>query len=373
MLTDDQVLTLRKESRAKGLSYAREHVALLDVSFSTISRALRGETFVHLNDIEKPYVHNCKKLTDDQVILMRKKGREDNKLDTDYYVNLFEADESTISKAVRGYSFKHLNKEHPPFIKVVKKEEMQKKAREMCEQDIPYRDIAEQLDVSKSSVSLWCKDLTEKKRELSPEKLKSSVRAKERRDLTGEKPKRRERNGPQVLTTEQVVELRRIVRAEGKLDANRHAVTYNVVASVIGDAVRGRTFKYVNEIEPPVTDKLKRTPRTFRSITPPHDLVVEALALRRSDVVKWSYKQLSILFRERTGRKYGQSYIANLLLTLDPTIKDLKRPYTFVNRKPRKRKTEEQLEQERQDRAALKELLAKEREYEKYMKSLKKK
>lgn len=354
MLTDDQVLILRKESRAKGLSYAREQTTLLDVSFSTISRALRGETFVHLNDVEEPYVHNCKKLTDDQVILMRKKGRENNKIDIDYYVNLFEADESTISKAIRGYSFKHLNKEHPPFIKIIKKEDFKNKARELCAQDVSYRDIAKQLGVAKSSVSLWCKDLTEKKRELSPEKLKAAAVAKKRRDLTGEKlPRRERRNGPQTLTTDQVIELRRTVRAEGRLNANHHASIYKVVASVIADAVRGRTFKYVDELEPPVTDKLKRPPRAARTIVPPEELIKEALELRRSDLTKWSYRALSALFKERTGRKYGQDYIKGLLIERDPSIKDLKPPYRFVTRKPRSIKTPKPPTEKKSDRIDL--------------------
>lgn len=354
MLTDDQVLILRKESRVKGLSYAHEHTTLFNVSFTTISRALRGETFAHLNDVEEPYVHNCKKLTDDQVILMRKKGREDNKVDVDYYVNLFDVNESTISKAVKGYSFKHLNKEHPPFVMVIKKEDLKNKARELCEQDVPYREIVKQLGVSKSSVSLWCKDLTEKKRELSPEKLKAAVVAKKRRDLTGEKlPRRERRNGPQTLTTEQVIKLRQVVRAEGRLNANHHASIYNVVASVIADAVRGRTFKYVDELEPPVTDKLKRPPRTARIITPSEELIKEALELKRGDNVKWSYRALSIFFKERTGRKYGQDYIKGLLIEHDPSIKDLKSPYRFVTRKPRAIKTPKLTTEKKLDRIDL--------------------
>ena len=262
--------------------------------------------------------------TDTQwVVEVRRRVKEDPSFDLTAYAKEKGMARTTLRRALSGRSYQHLNNVEPGGTRASKKSEKQEEARALCRANISLRLIAKQLSVAKSSASLWCKDILEERRQREAEEALAHPTIKQKKKWKPQPKKERDRNGPQVLTNETVIDLRRIVRADNLLRLGYHAARLGVSASAIRDAVKGITFKAVDEIEPPVTHRLGVVPRKPRTIIPSVDLIEEAIALRRSSPDVYTYKALSQWMREKTGRKYGQIFLANLMLGHDPSLKEL--------------------------------------------------
>ena len=112
-------------------------------------------------------------LTDDHVIYLRKAARENMSFDFEAFATEAGVKIATALKAMNGNTFKHLNASHPVFIRVVKKEKEQARARELYKSGQSLKQVVKILHVSKASVSLWCKDLIAEKKA-----QKSGIQAK---------------------------------------------------------------------------------------------------------------------------------------------------------------------------------------------------
>jgi hypothetical protein len=104
-----------------------------------------------------------KVLTDDAVLDLRRRIRAGEDIVTRKWAEEYGTDKSKVDRAIRGRTFMHLDAIEPPVIRIVKKEELKLKAREMYTQGMTYPQIKKELGVSKSSISLWCRDLVEEK------------------------------------------------------------------------------------------------------------------------------------------------------------------------------------------------------------------
>lgn len=307
-------------------------------------------------------------ILDEQVKIMRTEARQKGYSDFDHYANRFGKSVSYVTKAMRGETFRHLNTIVPPFIMNVKKVEEREKARQMYKEGKSYSIIAGELGVSKASLSLWLRDmaptprpspkrkideaLPEKARELYRngntlreicqilgvhdrrvsqwcESLKEEMRAKRAAKPRPPIKPRKTRN--QILSDDDVIAIRKEVKTSGKKDWKVYADRHNCSITIVSMAARGISFKHINHIEAPIIADQIQTARTKTSTVikprPDETLVAEALKMRRSDPNEWTYGKLAAWMGEKTGRKYQAGHIAILLVNRDPSIK-LLRPAT---------------------------------------------
>jgi transposase len=319
------------------------------------------------------------------VLKLRKEARDDPDFNVKKYIEKYNECESVITKALRGDTFKHLNTIEPPVKQVKKKAEEQAEARSLYQQGWSYNQIAAKLQVSKSSLSLWCRDLAAITHPIpqrrTPEHVKNKARELYKSGMTCQaiadqigidnrrvydwcselikenkvkapkkvrEPRPRQRNGPQVLTDDEVIELRRIVRETGVKDWRSYAQTYKSSYSCIRMAVLGLSFKHLNEIESPVLPSELTRSRRMRgkSVKGPKIRVssvdeaklAEAIALRRADPARWTYGALGTWLREQTGINYRAGPMAAMLLKRDPSLKELEAVSPIVRVRPPKAK-----------------------------------
>ena len=116
------------------------------------------------------------KLYDSAVIQMRREvrlgqGKTDREYSEQYGVGM-----NAIANARRGRSFQHLNDNHPPVKQDPSKPELKAQARALYLQGVPYRKIITQLNVSKASVSLWCRDIVRPRTPAKPREVVKPTR-----------------------------------------------------------------------------------------------------------------------------------------------------------------------------------------------------
>lgn len=98
-------------------------------------------------------------LTDQNVIDLRNKLREEGKLDARYWANYYGVEKGYVNRAIRGRTFKHLDTICPPIIQDVSRPEAREEARRLYLEGKTYNQIVEILGVAKSSLSVWCRDI----------------------------------------------------------------------------------------------------------------------------------------------------------------------------------------------------------------------
>lgn len=158
-LTDDAVLLMRKVCRKDPTKSSRTFSLETGISENTLSKAIRGETYKHLNPIEPPFSKSHFKVSDQDVIAMRSMAKTSTHAEVHGKFSHLGICIHTTEKIIRGVVYKHLNDKAPPVLKDIRKTELKQKARELCASGIAYNKIASTLGVAKSSVSLWCKDI----------------------------------------------------------------------------------------------------------------------------------------------------------------------------------------------------------------------
>lgn len=335
ILSVEQVVRIRKEIRQTGELNFTKYATELKVGETTIARAVRGESHPDANDQEPPVTRQERgfnlAMTPTQVIELRRSIRENNKLTFTHYAKKYGVSQRTISLAARGGRYQHVDAIEPPvsvalYEALITRKEERVKARALVQEGYSYNQIVKELKVAKSSVSLWCRDL----RAL---KVPSTPPTPPKRDLTKTpkdavivvKPKKmRTRNGAQILTDEMVLELRKAIREDGHMRLNLYAAKYGVQYFTISAAARGKTFKHLDTLEPPITIRLPfvRKEGVRRQIVT-EDLAKEIIALRRADPKTWSYTTLAKWVSEKTGKHYRGNNVSRIILHRHPELKAL--------------------------------------------------
>jgi hypothetical protein len=193
-----------------------------------------------------------------------------------------------------------------------------------------YNQLCKDTGLCKATISRYCRDLV-KHPEPRPEPVIAKV-SHPKTVVVRKAPDLRNKN--HILTAKDVIEIRKQVRETGRKNLSGFATQFKVAVATISHAISGVTFKDVNAIEPPIgyMPLPKKTKRST-SVAPEH-LVKEALELRRSDPLTWTYGNLARWLNERTGRKYGAGPVAQLLLRRDPSLKALEEIRPPVAPKP---------------------------------------
>lgn len=115
-------------------------------------------------------MNNTTGLISDEVVLQaRRLIRENPELHNRKVAEQFDVPMISLEKAVRGATYKHLNNIEPPIIRSIKKEDQRAKAIELYKKGLSYNAIKDELNVAKSSLSLWLRDIPK------PEKPKPEV------------------------------------------------------------------------------------------------------------------------------------------------------------------------------------------------------
>jgi hypothetical protein len=406
--TDDTIQKIRDSYSQLG--NAQKVSRELNIPPTTVRRFCR--------DLEKKTTG----LTDDMVKDLRTKAANDPLFNLrvwarESHFDLRNYSFRSLEKALKGQSFKHLDATHSPVDTVSEYDLLREKARELYRQGYSYDKIKAQLRVSKSSLSLWCRDLndtppTTPKRHLSDEFIKKMrelyqggmsvidlsrqlkisdkkisehcgdliLARKENRTAT-KKPRKktvRVANGCQVLKDDDVIAMRREIRASGKKAWKIYAEKYKISIATISVAVRGKTFTHLNAIEPPIEDheviKTQRPALVDRTPASP-ELAQQALAKRRSDPLEWTYGKIAQWLSEVTGKKYRAGHVKILLVNKDPTIVQLEaikapKPPKPFKVKPYKRRAPRVTPHLTQAEQARRAALAREREEEKAIQKL---
>lgn len=284
-------------------------------------------------------------LNDSIVLDLRRIARDNPKFDRQASAKLHGVTLSMLTNALTGKTFKHLNGQEPPVIKIIKKADDQEKARQLYMDGKNYNEIVQLLGVAKSSVSYWCRDLAESRRAEKggvrvrvprgqenpvPPKPRSQYPSSLARDTEKRVKKvKKVRKPGKSLTDEEVIAIRKAVKAQGYGDLKSFAQRYGVSLSSISHAISGKNFSHLNEIEAPVVEKLARKHRwgKFRDKRTQENesMIQEAIRLRREDPVKWTYAALAKWASERTGRTYHSPHISRPMLTRDPTLRELEK------------------------------------------------
>lgn len=117
--------------------------------------------------------------------------------------------------------------------------------------------------------------------------------------------------------------MRRAVKAEGKLRLEERAKEYAVSHTAIYYALRGKTFKTVNEIEPPITGNYLPLKKQKESRCN-EELFAEAISLRLNDPHHWTFRKLSDWIFEKIGVRYKPGPLSILLNNRSPELAQFK-------------------------------------------------
>lgn len=170
-VTDELVLKMRKACRENGDITARTFSEETGISVDTLSKAIRGDTFKRLNHLEAPFSKSPFMVTDEDAIAMRIMAlTNDHCVVYEKFKHLGIAP-GTVRNIVIGMTYRHLNDVAPPVKKDVRKLDQKARAREMSAKGFSYAEIVDELGVSISSVSNWCRDIV-KTRTPRPRKTK---------------------------------------------------------------------------------------------------------------------------------------------------------------------------------------------------------
>jgi uncharacterized protein YerC/DNA-binding CsgD family transcriptional regulator len=175
---------------------------------------------------------------------------------------------------------------------------------------LTINDIAAKLKVGPKKVSTYCKDLVVKRQLSLKGKRKSGL------------PKKEHAN--QRLTDKQVIKMRKVVHRVGKKMYSRWAEKFGVSVSTLSMAARGITFKHVNHIVAPVhrdeAIAVRASPDQYKNQRTDETLVAKAIVMFSEDPVKWDFDALAKWMEEQTGRQYRANHITLLFSKRDPSL-----------------------------------------------------
>jgi transposase len=343
---DQGIVEMRLEVAKSQAVDIKKYMAKLQLSDVTLRKALRGITHTHLNSKAAPVCLDIKK--DSERLEVRR-------LYTEKKIGC-RLIKKTMAKAGRPVSSASVSRWLSDLIQVrnQEREESNKKLRQQARTlyaagGVTTHDISKKMKISNERVAAWCADLID-------------ARHGERKKRTAAKQAARP-GRPQLLTDEQVLEIRRRVRASGIKDWVKLAKEYRVAPSSVAYAAKGITFRRLNDQVAPITDADARSAPKGRAPTKtkrkwksdlPDELIDEIIELRRSDPVKWTYGECGRLLFERTGKKYCAGPVSVLILRRRPEMKELEKIY--VPRKPRDPETRKKYkpltESEKKEKAA---------------------
>jgi hypothetical protein len=118
-------------------------------------------------------------VSDDVVLKARRLVREDPSLTHRQLASQFNVNASSLEKAIRGQTYKHLNDTEAPVLRSIKKDDKRQEARELYLQGMSYLEISKQISIPKSSLSLWLRDIVRPPKVAKPKTLSIVERSKD--------------------------------------------------------------------------------------------------------------------------------------------------------------------------------------------------
>lgn len=123
-----------------------------------------------------------------------------------------------------------------------------------------------------------------------------------------------------ILNAKKAIKIRQSVREGTYGSLKALGEKYGVKGNTIIAVIRGRTFREVNDIEPPITKELVN-PRRVRQVTSPDDEYLDKLiAMRRTNPKKWTFKALAEFMKEDSEFRMSKFRLSELMVQRDPTL-----------------------------------------------------
>lgn len=294
------------------------------------------------------------KLNDRTVMAMRRMAAYFGRFPVKKYACKFNMSEQSVSRALTGKQYSHLNNIVKPYVQRMSCPETREKARAMCLAGIAYSVIAKELSISKSTVSLYCRDIErpnrvahnritseEQLRRAEQRQKEAEARALEREQMRQKRliedneaklaRKNARRGRMRLLKVEDVIFHRADIVLTQRAEFATRAKECGVSLGAFVPAIYGDTFSELNEKYPPVPKGMfKRKSERIRLDPLPLEFTNELLSMRRSDPVTWTYQALANFTNEKTGRNYRGGPISVMLINLDPTLRELDAKYKHV-------------------------------------------
>lgn len=195
-----------------------------------------------------------------------------------------------------------------------------KELKERCRSDYRagkrFREIQREHGVTDGTLTLWIRDLSEK-RKADPSYVFTSAPI----DAT------QRRNNGKRMTDEQVIQLRREVKREKTLNSRKWVRQFGVSASAITLAARGVQYTHLNHIETPATiEDTKYKPRFTRTqLELRKTSFTDLIVLVEQNASRWTFQSMAEWMRKTTGGGYESSHIRMLLAKRAPHLLDVVR------------------------------------------------
>lgn len=159
-LNEALVVRMRTQARENPDLYTAKYFATqFGISESTIGKAIRGDTYKSLNSLAPPFIKNQCAISDEIVIEARRTVKADPSVLNRDLALKYNVPMNLLERAIRGDSYNHLNHIEVPIKRILKNEEKIALVRDLYSKGMSYREISKELKVSKSSLSAWLKDI----------------------------------------------------------------------------------------------------------------------------------------------------------------------------------------------------------------------
>lgn len=114
-------------------------------------------------------------LTDDIVIQLRKMAKMGNPETHRTYAEKYNVSKSVIGKAIRGDNFAHLNDVEPPFRKVLPRSDRESEVLRLYDENMSQASIAKTLNMSKTTIGILCKQIADRRKLLAKERKSTAI------------------------------------------------------------------------------------------------------------------------------------------------------------------------------------------------------
>jgi transposase len=273
--------------------------------------------------------HSDRRLSDSQVIKLRKDAHSGNRDTTRVISETLGVKPKVIERAVRGASYIHLNEEHPPFVR----ESLKDSARQLYLSGLSYNEIQKKLHVNKSAISRWCSDLAgpryqkyqETRKSLKQSRLKRESEEKIRYREEARKDPSKKIPGRSVLIDDDIIKLRLLIKADDYSSLKSLAKQYLTTPKTIKLAVTGKTYSHLDSIESPFTGDFKAPKSHPHTPRPSEQFLDTLIEMRKQDSWKWSWVNLSQFLLDETSSKIRGDALKKILVTRDSSLASLVR------------------------------------------------
>jgi len=132
-------------------------------------------------------------------------------------------------------------------------------------------------------------------------------------------------NSRTILTPEQAIEIRCRVRKVTYGSLDQLGKEFGVHGQTVMAVIRGRSFKHINRIEPPIDFALVNPNRVKRESSPTDKYLDKLIKMRKSNPKKWTFKALAEFMQKDSSFKLSKFNLSEVMVKRDSSLSK-KRP-----------------------------------------------